>query len=288
VGVRALNGGLHRKVKATGVRETRRFPTGSIRLVFEDEMVFAMELADHAAQTAMGLFRRKELEIRTKADQTLVTEADTSIERAVRERIANVFPDDRVLGEEEGGSHDPSGRVWVVDPIDGTANFARGVPIWATLIALQVDGDSVVGVASAPALNERYAAQRGHGATMNDHRIRVSDIPDVGGAHLLYAELKDLLAGPYAAPLESMIRACWRDRGFGDFWAHVLIARGAAEIMFEPALSTWDYAALQVIVEEAGGRMTTFEGEPVRHGGSVLTTNGVLHDEVLLKLAGAA
>jgi histidinol-phosphatase len=235
--------------------------------VFDDEMVFAMELADHAARTAMDLFRREELEIRTKADQTLVTEADTSIERAIRDRITNVFPDDRVLGEEEGGSHDPSGRVWVIDPIDGTANFARGVPIWATLIALQIDGESALGVASAPALEERYAARRGH------------------DAHLLYAELKDLLAGPYAAPLEAMIGACWRDRGFGDFWAHVLIARGSAEIMFEPALSTWDYAAPQVIVEEAGGRMTTFEGEPVHHGGSVLTTNGSLHDDVLRTLA---
>jgi histidinol-phosphatase len=253
--------------------------------VYEDEMVFAMEMADHAAQTAMSLFRREELEIRTKADQTLVTEADTSIERAIRERIANVFPDDRVLGEEEGGSHDPAGRVWVIDPIDGTANFARGVPIWATLIALQVDGQSVLGVASAPALEERYAARRGGGATMNDHRIRVSSISGLAEAHLLYAELKDLLAGPYAAPLESMIGGCWRDRGFGDFWAHALIARGAAEIMLEPSLSTWDYAALQVIVEEAGGRMTTFEGGPVHHGGSVLTTNGTLHDEVLGTLA---
>jgi histidinol-phosphatase len=253
--------------------------------VFEDEMVFAIELSDHAAQTAMGLFRREELEIRTKADQTLVTEADTSIERAIRERIANVFPDDRVLGEEEGGSYDPSGRVWVIDPIDGTANFARGVPIWATLIALQVDGESVLGVASAPALEERYAARRGDGATMNDHRIHVSAISGLAEAHLLYGELKDLLAGPYAAPLESMIRASWRDRGFGDFWAHVLVARGAAEIMFDPALSIWDYAALTVIVEEAGGRMTTFDGEPVRHGGSVLTTNGALHHEVLGTLA---
>jgi histidinol-phosphatase len=254
--------------------------------VFEDEMVFAMELADHAADTAMGLFRRKELEIRTKADRTLVTEADTAIEHAVRERIANVFPDDRVLGEEEGGSHDPTGRLWVIDPIDGTANFARGVPIWATLIALLVDGEGVLGVASAPALDERYAAGRGEGTTMNGHRIHVSTISDVGESHLLYGELKDLLEGPYARPIESMVRACWRDRGFGDFWAHMLIARGAAEIMFEPSLSIWDYAAPQVIVEEAGGRMTTFEGEPLHHGGSVLTTNTLLHDEVLGKLAG--
>ncbi len=249
-------------------------------------MVFAMELADHAAATAMDLFRREELQIRTKADRTLVTEADTAIERAIRARIANVFPDDRVLGEEEGGSHDPAGRLWVIDPIDGTANFARGVPIWATLIALHVDGEGVLGVASAPALDERYAARRGEGSTMNDHRIRVSAIAEVGDAHLLYGELKDLLAGGYAGPIDSMIRESWRDRGFGDFWGHSLIARGAAEIAFEPALSIWDYAALQVIVEEAGGRMTTFEGEAVRHGGSVLTTNGILHDEVLRRLAG--
>jgi histidinol-phosphatase len=253
--------------------------------VFEHESAIALGLADRAGAMAMGLFRGDGLEVRLKADRSMVTQADTEIESMVREQLAVAFPDDHVLGEEEGGEVAQAGRVWIVDPIDGTSNFARGVPVWGTLIALQQEGVGVLGICDMPAIGERYAAVRGQGATCNGRPIHVSEIAAVADAHVLYAEMKDLLAGSYREPVLGMVADCWRDRGFGDCWAHALVARGAAEVMLEPALSAWDFAALQVIVEEAGGRMTTFEGGPPVHGGSVVSSNGVIHDEVLQRLA---
>jgi histidinol-phosphatase len=255
--------------------------------VYEHERAFALGLADRAADVAMGLFGGDGLEVRRKADLTLVTQADTSIERMLREQIEAAFPDDRILGEEEGGSHDPSGRVWIVDPIDGTANFARGIQVWATLIALQIDGHGVLGVANAPALGERYEAVAGRGAALNGAPIRVSDIGELADSQLLLQELQETLDGPYRDPVAALVRDSWRGRGFGDFWGHMLVARGSAEVLLEPELSIWDYAAIEVVIREAGGRATTFEGEALRHGGSMLTTNGLLHDEVLARLSAA-
>ena len=189
------------------------------------------------------------------------------------------------MGEEEGGTFDGAGRVWIVDPIDGTANYARAIPVWATLIALQVDGELVVGVASAPALGERYAAARGQGASMNGKRIRVSDIARLADAQFLYSQLDTLLGGPQGSATLELLAGSNRERGFGDFWGHLLVARGASEICIEPSLAIWDYAALVPIVEEAGGRITDFAGRPPRHKGSVLTTNGALHRDVLRRLA---
>jgi histidinol-phosphatase len=254
--------------------------------VHEAELAFANGLADHASEIGLARFRRTGLEVTAKADRTLVTDADLAIEAALRRELAAAYPDDRILGEEEGGSVEPEGRVWVLDPIDGTANFARGIPIWGVLIALRVDGSPALGVAAAPALGERYAAVAGGGATMNGAPIAVSQVARVEDAHVLYAELKALLGGPHRGAVEGMIDDSWRDRGFGDFWAHMLVASGGADVMLEPELNLWDFAAPQAIVEAAGGRMTTFEGGPPVHKGSVVTTNGLLHDEVLRRLAG--
>jgi histidinol-phosphatase len=253
--------------------------------MFEAELAFTQAVADRADALALASFRRTGLEVRRKPDRTFVTEADLAVEAMVRAELASAFPEDRILGEEEGGTTDPEGRVWVLDPIDGTSNYARGVPIWATLVALRVDGVSVLGVASAPALGERYVATRGDGATLNGAPIRASEVARIEDAHVLYGELKDVLDGPYGPGMQDLLRSCWRDRGFGDFWAHALVASGAAEVMLDPKLNLWDYAALEVIVTEAGGRMTTFDDGPLFHGCSVLTTNGVLHDEVLRLLA---
>jgi histidinol-phosphatase len=253
--------------------------------MFESELSLAHDLADAAAEIAMELFLDEGLEIRHKPDRTLVTAADTRIERAVRERIAQVFPGDRVMGEEEGGTFEGRGRVWIVDPIDGTANFARGIPIWATLIALQVDGQPALGVASAPALAERYAAARGAGATMNGKRIAASEIAVIGEAQVHYSQLDTFLAGAQREGILSLVTECGRERGFGDYWGHMLVARGAAEVCVEPRLAIWDFAALVPIVEEAGGRITDLAGRPPTHGSSVLTTNGILHDEVLRRLS---
>jgi histidinol-phosphatase len=253
--------------------------------MYADELAFALELADGADEISTSLFADEGLEIRHKADRTLVTAADTAIERMVRERLAASFPDDRIMGEEEGGTFDGAGRVWIVDPIDGTANFARAIPVWATLIALQVDGELVVGVASAPAMGERYAAARGEGATMNGKRIAVNEVDTLPEAQFLYSQLDLLLDGPQRDGTLTLLRSTVRERGFGDYWGHLLVARGAAEICLEPKLSIWDFAALVPVVEEAGGRITDLAGGAPRHGGPVLTTNGHLHDDVLSLLA---
>lgn len=254
--------------------------------MFEHEASIAHGLADRAGTIAMGLFRGEGLEVRLKSDRTMVTQADTSIETMIREQLAVAFPDDRVYGEEAGGEDPDVGRVWIVDPIDGTSNFARGVPAWGTLIALREDGVGALGICDMPAMGERYAAVRGVGATCNGRSIRVSEIETMAETHLLYGGLGHLIGGQYEAPVLGMIAECWRDRGFGDCWAHGLVARGAAEVMLEPELKLWDFAALQVIVEEAGGRMTTFEGGPPVHGGSVVSSNGRMHAEVLARLTG--
>jgi histidinol-phosphatase len=255
--------------------------------MYEEEFAFANELADDAATIGLDWFAREEREIQRKTDRTLVTAADLAIERALRERIEVAYPDDRIIGEEEGGDHDPAGRVWIVDPVDSTANFARGIQIWATLIALRVDGQGALGIVSAPALQERYAAVRGGGATLNGRRIHVSAVDRLEDAHVLFQELNTLLGGRYRDAVVDLAISCWRPRGFGDFWAHVLVARGSAEVMVEPRLAIWDLAAPQVIVEEAGGRCSTFDGGPLEHNGSMLASNGALHDELLARLAAA-
>jgi len=256
--------------------------------VFEEELTFTHALADEAAEIGLGYFRREGLQIARKADRTLVTAADTAIEVALRERIETAFPGDGIIGEEGGGDHDPAGRVWVVDPVDSTANFARGIQIWATLIALRIDDEGVLGVVSAPALGERYAASRDAGATLNGEPIHVSEVGEIAEAHVLFQELNTLFGGPYRDAALKLNADCWRPRGFGDFWAHTLVARGSAEVMLEPRLAIWDLAAPQVVIEEAGGRCTTFEGGPLGHLRSMVATNGLLHDEVLARLATAS
>jgi histidinol-phosphatase len=247
--------------------------------VYEHELAFAHGLADRAGDIGLGLFLGDGLEVRHKADRTLVTQADTSIESMVRQQVAAAFPDDHVLGEEEGGDDRSAGRVWIVDPIDATANYARGIPIWATLIALRVEGELVLGLVNAPALHERYDAVRGGGARMNGRPIRVSEIDALAEGQLFWS-------GPEAWPKErrpelpALLGRAARTRGVGDFWGHVLVARGAGEAMVEPELTVWDYAALQVVVEEAGGRVTQFDGSPTRHLGSIVSSNGRVHDEV--------
>jgi len=254
--------------------------------MYEAELAFANELADEAGRIGMSFFRGT-FDIRMKVDRTPVTEADIAIEEMVRAALRDRFPDDAVHGE-EGGLEGASSRRWILDPIDGTSNFADGVQIWGTLIALAVDEVPVVGVVNAPALGERYEAARGSGARLNGEPIRVSRADRLDRAFVLYAEASDLLAGSYAEPFVEIVGRARRERGFGDFWGHMLVARSSADVMLEPELATWDWAALWVIVEEAGGRVSTFEGERLSHGSSMLTTNGILHDEIVARLARGA
>jgi len=193
-------------------------------------------------------------------------------------------PRDAVLGEEFGSSGHGS-RRWIIDPIDGTKNFVRGVPVWATLIALQVDGRVDVGVVSAPALGRRWWAARGHGAWAGSldapEQISVSGVAALADAHLSYSSLTGWEKQGRLEGLLQLSRGCWRTRAFGDFWSHVLVAEGAVDASFEPEVSLWDLAPLQVIVEEAGGRFTSLDGEARPDGGSCVCSNGLLHDQVL-------
>jgi histidinol-phosphatase len=250
--------------------------------VFDAELTFANEVADRASEIAMGFFRGT-FEVSIKPDASPVTEADLAVEAMFREMVAARFPSDAVIGE-EGGAGPEAERVWVIDPIDGTKNFADGVPIWATLLALHDGGRGVLGVVSAPALDERYEAVAGEGARCNGRPIRVSERASISDAFLVYSSIDAWLDGPLWSAFDELLRDTRRNRGFGDFWAHMLVARGAADVMAEPELAVWDWAALKVIVEEAGGRLTAFDGSEPTHGSSVLTTNGLLHDAVLARL----
>ncbi|MGH2590098.1 MAG: inositol monophosphatase family protein [Actinomycetota bacterium] len=253
--------------------------------MYEEELTFANELADEAERIGLSFFHGT-FQTRTKADRTPVTEADVAIEKAIREAVRERFPGDGVLGE-EGGSEGDTSRRWIVDPIDGTKNFTDGIQIWSSLIALAVDEVPVVGVVGYPALGERYAAAHGSGARLNGEPIQVSRADRVSRSFVVYAGMADWLDGPDASGVQEILREARRNRGFGDAWGHMLVARGSADVMLERELATWDWAAVQVVVEEAGGRITQLDGSPLAHGRSVLTTNGSLHDEILARLRSA-
>ena len=255
----------------------------------------ALGWCDAADDIARGHFRRGPA-ISRKPDRTFVTEADTAIERLIRERVADAFPGHGVLGEELGeelGDETSGASVrWIVDPIDGTHNFMRGVPLFATLLAAERDGELQVAVLSAPALRSRWYAWRGGGAWAVDaadppRRIAVSRIAALDEAQLVYASLVELEESGRAPGIRGLLAASWRERGFGDFWGYALVAEGAAEAMIEADLSIWDAAAPALLVEEAGGRVTAFDGERRLDGRTFLATNGLIHETVRAGLTGA-
>ena len=247
---------------------------------------FALEAARAGGEVALAHYRRNPRAER-KPNGTWVTAADRAGEARIRNLVAERFPDHNVLGEEEGltaaagGSPHDGAPTWIVDPIDGTNNFMAGIPVWATLVALERDGDVVLGVCCAPALDETYEAVRGGGARLNGSPIAVSARATLSDATLVTVGFETFEERGLGDFYLDLVRSCHRSRGFGDFWGHMLVARGAADVMVEPELATWDFAALIPIVEEAGGRITTLEGAPPRDGGSCITTNGILHEEVL-------
>lgn len=244
------------------------------------DLQLALELADAADAITLRHFQSTTLAVRTKVDLSPVSEADEAVERMIRERLAAARPDDGILGEEYGTSGTAS-RRWIIDPIDGTKNYVRGIPVYATLIGL-ADGDALLaGVVSAPAMSRRWWASRGEGAFCNGRRLHVSRITTLADAHLGYDEVPDFDKHGMTEGLLRLARSCTRSRGFGDFWIHMLVAEGAIEIAVEPAVAAWDMAAVQIIVEEAGGRFSDLAGNARFDGGSALSTNGPLHDEVL-------
>ena len=251
------------------------------------DLDLALALADVSDVITMDRFLAEDLVVDTKPDLTPVTEADRAVEEAIRERLAELHPGDAILGEEFGQSEAGSGtRRWIVDPIDGTKNYVRGVPVWATLLALQEGNDLVVGVVSAPAIGRRWWAARGEGAYVDDRlrgggprRIGVSAVRTLADAQLCFSGLEDWKDG--GAALMRLAQSCWRSRGYGDFWPYTLLAEGAVDLTCEPVVELWDLAAPRIIVEEAGGRFTDLGGVPTAAGGDALATNGVLHDAAL-------
>lgn len=256
----------------------------------------ALRLADAADALGLAAFRRDQL-VHTKPDDTLVTDADRAIERMLRERIAARYPDHGIIGEEHGMTQGSADVRWYLDPIDGTHNFVRGIPVWATLIAIEWMGEGQVGVISAPALGTRWWASRGAGAwagpagaaaRVSDpdppRALRCSRIDCIERAQLITSSAGSVARSGIAPGLDRTLHDAWRERGFGDFWGYALVAEGAAEAMIEVGPSAWDLAAPAIIVEVAGGILTDVGGTRTIHGGSAIASNGVLHGELLRRL----
>ncbi|MDQ2587148.1 histidinol-phosphatase [Saccharothrix yanglingensis] len=252
------------------------------------DLSLALRLADEADAITTARFRARDLVVERKPDRTPVTDADVAVEDAIRAVLAVDAPGDQVAGEERGGAVG-AGRAWVVDPIDGTKNFLRGVPVWATLIALVVDGTPVVGVVSAPALGRRWWASTGSGAFTSDasgtRRIAVSGVSDLADAYLSTTHLGTWTQYHSREAYLALVDACWENRAFGDFWQHCLVAEGAIDVAAEPIVNPWDVAPFQVLVREAGGRFSDLTGAERFDGGNVLSTNGHLHRSALAILA---
>ncbi len=256
---------------------------------YDDDLRLAHVIADSVDGLTTDRFRAADLAVDTKPDLTPVTDADLAAEQLVRSQLKRTRPRDAVVGEEmDDTGHGP--RRWVVDPIDGTKNFVRGVPVWATLIALVDEGEPVLGVVSAPALSRRWWAAGGSGAWTGRslsaaRRLRVSEVSTLADASLSYSSLAGWEDQERLDTFLDLTRQCWRTRAYGDFWSYMLLAEGAVDIACEPELGVHDMAALVPIVTEAGGRFTSLDGEPGPWGGSALATNGALHEDALRHFA---
>jgi histidinol-phosphatase len=252
---------------------------------YDEDLRFAHVLADNADDIATRRFRALDLRVESKPDLTPVTDADHAVEDSLRNVLRRSRPRDAVLGE-EGGRTGTGPRCWVIDPIDATKNYVRGVPVWATLIGLMDGDDVVVGVVSAPALGRRWWAAAGGGSWTGRSltkatRCQVSAVTKLSDASFSYSSLGGWEDQGRLPGFLELTRSVWRTRAYGDFWSHMLVAEGAVDVSAEPEVSLWDLAALQVIITEAGGRFTDLSGRATPDGGSVVCTNGTLHDEVL-------
>jgi histidinol-phosphatase len=267
----------------------------------KDDLAFAHALADLADAISLDRYQAQDLVVSTKPDSTPVTDADRAVETAIREAILMHRSEDGLVGEEFGSDKGSSSRYWVIDPIDGTKNFMRGVPIWATLIALvEIDSSGIeeviVGVVSAPALSRRWSAARGLGAHVRfyshqelnedldsnesqEKRIKVSKVSSISDASISYSDFVGW--GSRLEPFQKMLNSAWRTRAIGDFWSHMLVAEGSIDVAIEPSLALWDMAALEIIVREAGGIFTDISGHNGPFGSSAISTNGLLHNEVV-------
>jgi histidinol-phosphatase len=252
---------------------------------YTDDLRLAHLLADDADSLTEARFKALDLHVMSKPDLTPVTDADQAVEQAIRRTLSRVRTRDAITGEEQGSSGH-SQRRWIIDPIDGTKNFVRGVPVWATLIALAVDDEVVLSVVSAPQLQRRWWASAGGGAwtgrsLLKATECRVSDVRRLEDASLSYSSLSGWDERGRLDDFLSLMRRCWRTRAYGDFWSYMLLAEGAVDIAAEPELEVYDMAALDVIVREAGGQFTSLDGTPGPWGGNALATNTHLHEAAL-------
>ena len=257
-----------------------------------DDLALALRLADVADAITLDRFRAADLRVTRKPDRTPVTDADTATEDALRAVIDSERPGDAVLGEERGGDLPDSGRGWVLDPIDGTKNYSRGVPAWATLIGLTVHGRAVVGVASAPALGRRWWGAHGLGAWTSENggpprRITVSGVADLADAYLSTTDFRTFSENGDLPRWLALADACWETRAFGDFWQYCLVAEGVIDVAVDRAAGVWDLAALVPILDEAGGRLTDLDGVATHDGGNALASNGHVHGAALEVLRGS-
>jgi histidinol-phosphatase len=257
-----------------------------------DDLRLAHVLADQADAITMSRYKATDLQVSSKPDLTPVTDADTAVEDAIRTSLSRTRPRDAVHGEERADSG-WGPRRWVIDPIDGTANFVRGVPVWATLISLMDGDDVVVGLVSAPALSRRWWASKGGGAftgrsLLQASQCRVSKVADMSDASLSYASIDGWVECGRGQQFVDLLRECWRTRAFGDFWSYMLVAEGAVDLAAEPELALHDMAAVSVVVTEAGGTFTNLDGLPGVAGPGAIATNGPLHPDVLARLAAGA
>jgi histidinol-phosphatase len=253
-------------------------------------MDVALSLCDAADQISMHHFQH-DLRIETKPDRTFVTQADREIEEVVRAHIRAAFPDHGIVGEEFGEEMADATFRWYIDPIDATNSYLRGIPVFATLIALERDGEAVVGAVSAPALGTRWYTWAGGGAwavdqrsTAAPRRLHVSGVSRIEDAQLLTSSPSDPAMNARLPGLAATLRRAWRERGFGDFWGYALVAEGAAEAMIELGVHSWDLGPMLLLLEEAGGRLTDFEGRRTIHGRSAIASNGLLHAELMADL----
>ncbi|GAA4733270.1 histidinol-phosphatase [Nocardioides endophyticus] len=252
---------------------------------YTDDLRLAHVLADDADSISESRFKALDLHVMSKPDLTPVTDADQAVEESIRRTLSRARSRDAITGEEQGSSGH-SQRRWIIDPIDGTKNFVRGVPVWATLISLAVDDEVVLGVVSAPLLQRRWWASKGNGAwtgrsLLKAVRCQVSDVRRLEDASLSYSSLSGWDERDRLDDFESLMRRCWRTRAYGDFWSYMLLAEGAVDIAAEPELEVYDMAALDIIVREAGGRFTSLDGTDGPFGGNALASNGHLHEAAL-------
>lgn len=268
---------------------------------YSAELAFALTLADIADEISLARYRALDLVITTKPDNSPVTDADKAVERAIIDAISSQYPSDGIVGEEFGtsGSRGSKDRYWVIDPIDGTKNFLRGVPTWATLIALVENEKVVASVVSSPALYRRWYASVGGGAFVTEgasgagstgkarsapRKLAVSKVSQISDASIAYSDFQGW--GARRTNFEKLLDGAWRTRGLGDFWSHMLVAEGAVDVAIEPSLALWDMAALDLIVREAGGKFSSLDGVDGPFGPNAISTNGALHSAIVAALNG--